>query len=71
MESETEIMADVPEVERKNSATSALGDLAAASRKRVAPPSTQAAFTTLPNGSVLDRSGKQVYTPTPREERKP
>lgn len=64
-------MADIPEVERKNSATTALRDLAAASSKRVAPPSTVAPFTTLPNGSVLDRSGKTVYTPTPREERKP
>lgn len=63
-------MAEVPEIERLNSATSALSDLAAASRKRVAPPPTQAPFTTLPNGSVLDRAGKIVYTPTPREERK-
>lgn len=64
-------MADVPEIERKNSATTALRDLAAASAKRIAPASTQALYTTLPNGSVLDRSGKTVYTPTPREERKP
>lgn len=60
-------MADVPEVERKNSVTSGLSDLAAASGKRVAPPPTTPPFTTLPNGSVLDRSGKTVYTPTPRE----
>lgn len=64
-------MAAIPEIERKNSATSALRDLAAASRARIAPPPTQVQFTTLPNGAVVDRSGKTVYTPTPREERKP
>lgn len=61
----------IPEIERQNSAKSGLARLVGESRSRVAPPPTGAQYTTLPDGRVLDRGGKTVYTPTPRDEKKP
>lgn len=61
----------IPEVERQNSATTGLARLVGESRSRVAAAPTGAQFNTLPDGRVVDRRGNAVYTPTPRDEKKP
>lgn len=60
-----------PDVERKNSATTALERLAAAARARIPAAPVTPSHATLPNGQVLNRSGEVIFTPTPRDEKKP
>jgi hypothetical protein len=59
----------VADTERQNSAVSELVRLNAAARARVPAQPTTPPFQTLPSGQVLNRAGKVIFTPTPREVR--
>jgi hypothetical protein len=61
----------IPELERHNSVTSGLRRLKEASVARVPKPGAVAEHTTLPDGRVIDRSGRIVYEPTKPTEKKP
>jgi hypothetical protein len=53
---------------RVNETTAALRALTEKSLARVAPVVNNPSYTTLPDGRVLDRAGKLVYTP--KEEKR-
>jgi hypothetical protein len=55
----------LPEVARQNSAVSGLQNVAAKTAARFAAAPTTPQTTTLPDGRVLDRAGKVIFTPAP------
>ncbi|MBA0084822.1 MAG: hypothetical protein HRJ53_07495 [Acidobacteria bacterium Pan2503] len=63
-------MADqaIPEVERQNSAVTGLQRLQAAAAARIPAPPATPAYSTLPNGTVQNRAGVEIFKPRPREE---
>lgn len=63
------IMAEnLPDVLRKNETVTALQTLAAKTAKRIPPAQASAVYTTLSDGRVLDRAGREIFKPTPRQE---
>lgn len=63
--------ADLPDVLRANETKSELQRVLAKSRGRVPPAPAGNVYTTLPDGRVQDRAGNVIFTPTPRQEKKP
>jgi len=62
-------MAEIfPDVERGNSAVAGLKRVNADARARIPATPLTPSHSTLPNGTVLNRRGEVIYTPTPREE---
>lgn len=62
---------DFSDVLRANETKAGLQVLLAKSRGRVPPAPISAVYTTLPDGRVQDRAGNVIFTPTPRQEKKP
>jgi len=59
---------NIPDIERQNSAATALQRLSAAARARIPAPPATPAYSTLPNGTVQNRAGVEIFKPRPREE---
>lgn len=62
--------ADLADTLRKNETVTALQGLAAKTAKRIPPAPASPGYTTLPDGRVLDRAGREIFKPTPRDAQK-
>lgn len=63
--------ADLSDILRANETKAELQRIAAKLRVRIAPVQVLPLYTTLPDGRVQDRAGNVVFTPTPRQDKKP